>query len=111
MLADTAFREARWRRAGASDTQIEDLRAAHADLSADEKAAEAARIDTISDSDLAVELDGDTTNLALGTKDQVLERVGDDADLAAVALSHEQARARPRKTVIDALNAVIAQDG
>lgn len=108
-MQDTVFREARWRRAGATDAQISDLADRHAALSVDERAAEGVRVDSVSDEDLAAELTvGDLTD---GSVDEVLARIGDDAEKAAVALSQEQARSRPRKTVIDALNVVIEAAG
>lgn len=108
MLAgDVLFREARWRRAGASDRRIEQLRAAHADMTVEERAAEGQRIDMISDDDLATELSAGAEDVTAGTVDEVLARVGDDPELAAVALSKEQAKSQPRKGVVDRLTAVI----
>lgn len=108
-MADTVFREARWRRAGATDKQLAGLRAAHADLTAPERAAEAVRVDSVSDSDLAAELAADEPDLIAGSKDDVLARVGGDRELAAVALSKEQVRKpKPRQGLLDALNQLLA---
>lgn len=43
-----------------------------------------------------------------GSVDDILERVGDDADLAAEVLEAEQAEKKPRTTLIEGLEAVIA---
>lgn len=107
MNPDSAFRASRWRRAGASTAQIDALAEAHAALTSDGQAAEGRRVDSVSDSDLAAELDADAGDITAGSKDDVLARVGDDRELAAVALSKEQASARPRKGLIDALTALI----
>lgn len=41
------------------------------------------------------------------TVEEVLADVGDDPDKAGAALALEHARAKPRKTLLDALNAII----
>lgn len=43
-----------------------------------------------------------------GTVDDILERVGDDAELAAEVLEAEQAEKNPRTTLVRGLEAVIA---
>lgn len=46
--------------------------------------------------------------LADGTVDQVLAEVGDDPQLAAAALAAEQAKERPRTSLVDKLVAIAA---
>jgi hypothetical protein len=110
-MPDQTFRQARWRRAGATDAQLEQLAEEHAARTPDEQAAEAARIDSISDVDLGAELTGGGSELIAGNKDDVLARVGDDPEKAAIALSHEQASKRPRAGVIEGLTKVIEVAG
>lgn len=105
--ADTVFRESRWRRAGATVAQLDRLRAAHEQMTADERLAEGARVDGVSDSDLAIELDAGEDDPTAGTVEEVLARVGDDPALAAVVLSHEQAKPTPRKGVVEPLSALV----
>lgn len=107
-MPDTRFREQRWTRAGASRTRLDELRDAHAALSPAEQAAEAARIDTVSDRDLAAELAAHVEDLTAGTVKEVLAKVGDDPDLAAVALAREQGKGDDARTsLVDALTALI----
>jgi hypothetical protein len=106
-MLDTTFREQRWRRAGASEAQLEELAAAHAALSPEQQAAEGARVDGVSDLDLAAELTAGDEDPTAGTISDVLDRVDGDPQRAAVALSHESAKARPRAKLLEALSAVI----
>lgn len=53
------------------------------------------------------EPDPDSDGAATGTVDEVLASVGADPAAAAVALEAEQARAKPRKTLVDALTAIV----
>lgn len=55
------FRHGRWVRGGATKKELTALRRAHRALSYDEQVAEAARIDGISDLDLAAELEAART--------------------------------------------------
>lgn len=106
-MPDTRFRDRRWTRAGASATRLTELRAAHAALSPEEQAAEATRIDTVSDRDLRSELAAHVEDLTAGTVEEVLANVGDDPELAAVALAREQGKTKQRSSLIDALRALI----
>jgi hypothetical protein len=115
-VADTRFRESRWRRAGATGKQLDELAAAHADMTPDEQAAEAARVDSVSDVDLAAELDAQDTGTGGKTIAQVLAEVEGDPELAAVALSHENAQPKPRPRLVTKLQEIItatavSQDG
>lgn len=65
--------------------------------------------------DLAVMSDADLIRVAkdvIGQKPETVEailaRVGDDKDLARTAREAEQSAAKPRKTLLDALDAVLA---
>lgn len=49
----------------------------------------------------------DVSAILKGSVDEVLDRVGDDADLAAQALAAEQAKSRPRVGVIEGLQEAI----
>lgn len=102
------FRDDRWRRAGATDKQLAGLLAAHAALTPDEQTAEGRRIDSISSADLNAELTGPDLT---GNIDEVLAKVSDDRELAAVALSLEQAKTRPRAGLVDKLNEIIGAAG
>lgn len=106
-MAET-FRAARWQRAGATRKQLTDLLTAWDEMTVDEQTAEAGRVDSVSDDDLAAELASGESDPTAGNVDEVLARVGDDPEAAAIALSHEQAKPRPRKGLIDGLEAVIA---
>lgn len=109
-MPDTRFRADRWTRAGANPTQIEALAQEHAALTVEEQAAEAARIDGISDLDLAQELAAhvgqDEANVG-----QVLEHVGTDKRRARTALRRELAREDGgRSTLIEPLRALLGED-
>jgi hypothetical protein len=97
-MGDPRFRAARWQRAGASQQQLADLAAAHQEMTPDERAAEV---------DLSAELNDGGAELIAGTVAEVLERVGDDPEKAAVALSHEQAKPKPRAGVTEELTRLI----
>lgn len=111
LASDAVFREQRWRRAGATDKQIEQLRETHAQLPFADRAAEGQRVDGVSDADLATELAAGDEDPTAGNADDVIERVGDDAALAAVVLSHESTKTRPRKRVVEAMTALIERAG
>jgi hypothetical protein len=53
-------------------------------------------------------LPAESVELIDGNIDAVLRGVGNDPELAAAALAAEQARERPRSTLIDRLQAIIA---
>lgn len=111
-MRDNRFREARWRRAGATVEQIDELRAAFDDLTIDEQTAENTRVDSVSDNDLATELTAGSDDPSDGRIDDILARVGDDREQAAVVRSHEAAKPKPRPKLLAALDAVIAgEDG
>lgn len=110
-MADTAFRASRWQRAGATADQVDARQLAWQDMDGDARAAEAARVDSISDTDLAAELAAGSIDPTAGTVDEIIDRVGVDVEAAAVVLSHEQAKARPRKGLVEQLEALIAAAG
>lgn len=111
LAQDALFRERRWVRAGATQEQVEQLRDAHEAMSVEDRAAEGRRIDRVSDMDLATELATGDDDPTAGNADDVIKRVGDDPALAAVVLSHESAKPRPRKTVVEAMTALVEAAG
>jgi hypothetical protein len=54
--------------------------------------------------ELITEPDAD---LAAGSVDEVLERVGEDAELAGQVLAAENAKSKPRKTLVAALEELL----
>lgn len=56
------------------------------------------------------ETEPDAAGPADGTIDEVLERVGEDHELAQAALDAEQAKDEPRKTLIGRLEKVLAAE-
>jgi hypothetical protein len=109
-MRNTVFRETRWKRAGATNAQLDELRAHHDEMTPDQRVSEGDRVDSLSDGDLAAELAADDSDLSAGTMAQVLERVGDNPESAAVAKSHEERKPKPRPKLIEALDAVIAAE-
>lgn len=57
------------------------------------------------------ELTGEHEELAVMTADAIMAEVGEDADLAQAALDDEQARDKPRTSLVAKLERVIANAG
>jgi hypothetical protein len=51
--------------------------------------------------------DGGDGSLTAGSIDAVMERVGDDVDKARAALAEEEARSKPRSSLLEKLQALI----
>lgn len=109
------FDEARWSRVADAD-KVEELRAAHAELSHDEQVAEGKRLASVSDDELRATLDAGSTVVTpeaedySGTVEEVLAKVGDDPERAAAALAYEQEN-KGRVTLVAALTEIANGDG
>jgi len=125
------FDRARWKRVGASKTQLADLARVHAAMAPVEQASEGRRVASVSDTHLrddlatpaaadiiATEQTDDLVNTALeqsepvavvGTVEEVLAHVAGDADRAADALAHELAN-KNRVSLTAALSAIAESD-
>lgn len=108
---DMRFRDERWTRAGASPEEVAVLGAEWEQMTDNEQALEGTNIDSVSDSSLSEELDrrreGDL-KLAEGSVQTVMDNVGDDAIKAQAALTAEQAKPKPRASLISKLEAIIS---
>lgn len=107
------FPEARYRAAGATDDQINGLRATWAAYDDAERGAEGRRLAAMSNEAVADEVGGlGTVDNPFGKNvDDITAAVGDDPVKAQAALDIENASKKPRSTLVEHLTAVITGPG
>ena len=105
------FRDDRWRRVGASEEEIAVLAGEWDLMSPGAQEVEGTGIDSISDGMLAVVLEQRREadpQLVAGSIAEVLDQVGTDPAKARLAITAEEATAKPRSTLIAKLEEIAA---
>ncbi len=123
------FRQARWRQAGATDSQLHGLAAEHAERTLDDQLQHNLWLDSHSDPELAAQLDVAEPDLSdpdpaddnetvetdpvpepdeyTGNVTDILAKVGSSAEKAAAALAAEKTRDKPRVSLVNELGKII----